>query len=75
MMQMRPSITQSPAQLLQVANAQAAGAVAAMVYDNQINDYFLMLADGDSASSTTIPGMAVPRRVGQLLVSATQVCN
>lgn len=58
---------------LQVANAQAAGAAAALVFDNQINDYFLMLADNASSTAISIPGMSVPRRVGQLLVSSTQV--
>lgn len=57
----------------QVANAQTAGAKAAMVYDDRINDYFLMLADGGAAPGIGIPGMAVPRRVGQLLAALVQV--
>ena len=60
---------------MQVANAQAAGAAAAMVYDNEINDFFLLAADGSSASSITIPGMSVPRCIGQLLASSTEVHN
>lgn len=59
--------------MLQVANAQQAGAKAALVYDNEINDYFLMLANDSSVSSISIPGLSVPRKVGQLLVSSTQV--
>ena len=58
---------------LQVGNAQLAGAKAAIVYDNQIDDYFLMVANDSSASSIYIPGLSIPRKVGQLLISSTQV--
>ncbi len=55
---------------MQVANAQAANAVAVLVYDNQINDFFVPATD--NANPVTIPAMAIPRLVGQLLSSATQ---
>lgn len=58
---------------MQVANAQTAGAAAALVYDDQINDYFLMLTNETTVSNITVPGMSVPRRVGQLLVSSVEV--
>lgn len=41
-----------------------------LVYDNQINDFFVPATDKDTA--VTIPAMAVPRMVGQLLSSAAQ---
>ena len=59
----------------QVGNAQLGGAKAAIVYDNQIDDYFLMVANDSSASSIYIPGLSIPRKVGQLLISSTQVLN
>ena len=55
-----------------VANAQAAGAAIAIVYDDEVNDYFLMLADDGTAASITIPAASLPRSIGQLLTSATQ---
>ena len=58
---------------LQVGNAQLAGAKAAIVYDNQIDDFFLMVANDSSVSSIYIPGLSVPRKVGQLLISSAQV--
>lgn len=58
---------------LQVANAQLAGARAAIVYDNKIDDYFLMLANDSSAASILIPGLSIPRKVGTLLISSIQV--
>ena len=60
---------------LQVAKAQASGALAAIVYDNSINDYFLMLADGKSATSLFIPSASIPRRTGQLLISSVLVSS
>ncbi|BDA49389.1 probable c5a peptidase at N-terminal half [Coccomyxa sp. Obi] len=50
-------------------NAQAAGAKAILVYDDQINDYFVPASDG-TLSGITIPSGAIPRRTGQLLVSS-----
>lgn len=58
---------------LQVAAAQSAGAIAAIVYDDSIDDYFLMLADGDAASTISIPSASVPRKYGQLLISSALV--
>lgn len=57
---------------MQMANAQLAGATAGIVYDNQIDDYFLMLANDSSAASVLIPGLSIPRKVGQLLISSIQ---
>ena len=57
---------------LQALNAQAAGAKAILVYDDQINDYFVPASDG-TLSGITIPSGAIPRRTGQLLVSSSLV--
>jgi hypothetical protein len=57
---------------LQAQNAQAAGAKAILVYDDQINDYFVAASDG-SISGLTIPSGAIPRRTGQLLASSSLV--
>ena len=56
----------------QAQHAQAAGAAAVLVYDDQINDYFVPASDG-SIAGITIPAGAIPRRTGQLLVSAATV--
>lgn len=56
----------------QALNMQNAGAAAVLVYDDQINDYFVA-ASNDTASGITLPAMSLPRRLGQLLVSATTV--
>ena len=56
----------------QAQNAQAAGAAAVLVYDDQINDYFVPASDG-SIAGINIPAGAIPRRTGQLLVSAATV--
>ena len=56
----------------QAQNAQAAGAAAVLVYDDQINDYFVPASDG-SIANINIPAGAIPRRTGQLLVSAATV--
>ena len=58
---------------MQAQSAQSAGAAAVLVYDNTINDYFVPAANG-SASGIAIPAGAIPRRTGQLLVSAAMVC-
>eukprot|EP00884_Botryococcus_braunii_P006262 jgi/Botrbrau1/15637/Bobra.4_1s0022.1 len=55
---------------VKVTNAEVAGAVAVLVYDNQINDFFVPATDKDTP--VTIPAMAIPRVVGQLLSSAAQ---
>lgn len=55
-----------------MANAQTAGAKAALVYDNQISEYFLMLADGGAAPGIGIPSMAAPRLIGELLAGQLQ---
>lgn len=57
---------------LQAQNAQAAGAKAILVYDDQINDYFVPASDG-TISGISIPSGAIPRRTGQLLVSSSLV--
>lgn len=56
----------------QALNAQTAGAKAILVYDDQINDYFVPASDG-SLSGISIPSGAIPRRLGQLLVSSSLV--
>ncbi len=53
----------------QARHAQDAGAVAVVVYDNQINDYFTAASDGNAG--VALPAVSLPRRLGQLLVSAT----
>jgi hypothetical protein len=58
---------------MQAQRAQTAGAAAVLVYDNSINDYFVPAANG-SAGGIAIPAGAIPRRTGQLLVSAAMVC-
>lgn len=56
----------------QALNMLNAGAAAVLVYDDQINDYFVA-ASNDTVSGITLPAMSLPRRLGQLLVSATAV--
>jgi len=56
--------------------AQAAGAVALLVYDDRISDFFIPAASNgngnsnDAGKDLMIPAAALPRRVGQLLASA-----
>ena len=56
------------------AAAQGAGAVALLVYDDRISDFFIPAAsngnDAAAGRDLTIPAAALPRRVGQLLASA-----
>ncbi|KAK9815878.1 hypothetical protein WJX72_011193 [[Myrmecia] bisecta] len=52
-------------------HAQDAGAAAVIIYDNQLNDYFQILSDGNSAA-ITLPVLSVPRRVGQFLTASSQ---
>ena len=60
------------------AAAQSAGAVALLVYDDRISDFFIPAASNGNAGNgndaagrdLTIPAAALPRRVGQLLASA-----
>ena len=57
---------------MQAQNAQAAGAEALLVYDDQISDYFVPASDGTIAR-IRIPSGSIPRRTGQLLVSSLLV--
>lgn len=57
------------------AAAQGAGAVALLVYDDRISDFFIPAASSNGGNDgagkdLTIPAAALPRRVGQLLASA-----
>ena len=56
----------------QAQNAQAAGAKALLVYDDQISDYFVPASDG-TITGISIPSGSIPRRTGQLLVSSLLV--
>ena len=56
----------------QALNAQAAGAKALLVYDDQINDYFVPASNGSIQNLAIVSG-SIPRRTGQLLVSAALV--
>ena len=58
--------------LMQAQNAQAAGAKALLVYDDQISDYFVPASDG-TITGISIPSGSIPRRTGQLLVSSLLV--
>ena len=58
--------------LMQAQNAQAAGAEALLVYDDQISDYFVPASDGTIAG-IRLPSGSIPRRTGQLLVSSLLV--
>lgn len=57
---------------VQALNVQNAGATAVLLYDDQINDYFTPASNG-TVTGITLPAMSLPRILGQLLVSATQV--
>jgi hypothetical protein len=59
---------------LQAQAAQAAGARALLVYDDQISDYFVPASDG-TITGISIPSGSIPRRTGQLLVSSLLVLS
>lgn len=60
--------------VMQAQNAQAAGAKALLVYDDQISDYFVPASDG-TITGISIPSASIPRRTGQLLVSSLLVSS
>ena len=60
--------------VMQAQNAEAAGAKALLVYDDQISDYFVPASDGTIAG-IGIPSASIPRRTGQLLVSSLLVSS
>ncbi|KAK9839424.1 hypothetical protein WJX81_001331 [Elliptochloris bilobata] len=51
-------------------NVQNAGAAAVLLFDDQIQDYFVAASNG-SVAGISLPAMSLPRRLGQLLVSST----
>eukprot|EP00887_Chlorella_sp_A99_P001740 scaffold19.g1740.t1 len=55
------------------ANAQAAGAVAALVFDDQLGSYFVVAADPATGPQITIPTMSITRRLGQNLQTSIAV--
>ena len=57
----------------QAGVAAAAGAAAALIFDSEIDDYYLIQADAPSASSLQLPVLSIPRHTGQLLVAPEQV--
>jgi len=59
---------------MQAQSAQAAGAKALLVYDDQIADYFVPASDG-TITGISIPSGSIPRRTGQLLVSSLLVSS
>ena len=46
-----------------------------LVYDDEINDYFVPAANGSANAGISIAAGAIPRRTGQLLVSAATVSS
>ena len=58
---------------MQASVAEAAGAAAALIFDSQTDDYYLIQADAPSAGVLNMPVLSIPRHTGQILAGTEQV--